>query len=42
MEVWKVHEFLCTAIMGVPMISMNEACMKELGRIDREEKVLEE
>jgi hypothetical protein len=40
MEVQKVCEFLCTAVTGVPMTSMNDACVKELGRTDRKEKVL--
>jgi hypothetical protein len=40
MEVRKVHEFLCKAVMGVAMTSMNDSCVKELGRTDRKEKVL--
>jgi hypothetical protein len=40
MEIRKVHELFCTAVMGVPMILMNDVCVKELGRTYKKEKVL--
>jgi hypothetical protein len=37
----KVHEMFCKRIMGAPTAAVNDACVKELGRTNRKEKVLE-
>jgi hypothetical protein len=37
----KVHEMFCKRIMGASTASANGACVKELGRTNRKEKVLE-
>jgi hypothetical protein len=40
-EIGKVHEMFCIRIMGAPTAAANGACVKELGRTNRKEKVLE-
>jgi hypothetical protein len=40
-ETEKVHEMFCKRIMGAPTAAANGACVKELGRTNRKEKVLE-
>jgi hypothetical protein len=37
----KVHDMFCKRIMGAPTAATNGACVKELGRTNRKEKVLE-
>jgi hypothetical protein len=39
-ETGKVHETVCKRIMGAPTAATNDACVKELGRTNRKEKVL--
>jgi hypothetical protein len=40
-ETGKVHETFCKRITGAPTATANGACVKELGRTNRKEKVLE-
>jgi hypothetical protein len=40
-EIGKVHEMFCKRIMRAPAAAANGACVKELGRTNRKEKVLE-
>jgi hypothetical protein len=40
-EMGKVHKMFCKRIMGTPTAAANGACVKELGRTNRKEKVLE-
>jgi hypothetical protein len=40
-EIKKVHEMVCKRIFGVPSSTTNGACVRELGRTNREEKVVE-
>jgi hypothetical protein len=40
-EIGKVHEMFCNRIMGAPTAAADGACVKELGRTNRKEKVLE-
>jgi hypothetical protein len=40
-EIEKVHEMFCKRIFGVPSTAANGACVRELGRINRKEKVVE-
>jgi hypothetical protein len=40
-EIRKVHEMFCKRIMGAPTAAANGVCVKELGRTNRKEKVLE-
>jgi hypothetical protein len=40
-EIGKVHELFCKTVMGMPNTAANGACVKELGRINRKEKVME-
>jgi hypothetical protein len=40
-EIGKVHEIFCKRIMGAPTAATNGSCMKELGRTNKKEKVLE-
>jgi hypothetical protein len=37
----KVHKMFCNRIFGVPSTAVNEACVRELGRTNRKEKVVE-
>jgi hypothetical protein len=40
-EIEKVHEMFCERVFGVPINATNEACVRELGRTNRKEKVVE-
>jgi hypothetical protein len=40
-EIGKVHELFCKRVMGMPNTAANGACVKELGRTNRKEKVVE-
>jgi hypothetical protein len=40
-EIGKVHEIFCKRIMGATTAAANGACVKEFGRTNRKEKVLE-
>jgi hypothetical protein len=40
-EIKKVHELFCKKVMGTPNTAANGACVKELGRTNRKEKVIE-
>jgi hypothetical protein len=40
-EIGQVHELFCKRIMGMPNTAANGACVKELGRTNRKEKVME-
>jgi hypothetical protein len=40
-EIEKVHEMFCKRIFGVPSTAANGACVRELGRTDKKEKVVE-
>jgi ribosomal protein L11 methylase PrmA len=40
-EVKEVHELFCKRVMGTPNTAANGACVKELGRANRKEKVIE-
>jgi hypothetical protein len=40
-EIGKVHELFCKRVMGMPSTAANGACVKELGRTNRKEKVME-
>jgi hypothetical protein len=40
-EVKKVHELFCKRVMGTSNTAANGACVKELGRTNRKEKVIE-
>jgi hypothetical protein len=37
----KVHELFCKRVMGTPNTAANGACVKELGRTNRKDKVME-
>jgi hypothetical protein len=41
MDGGKVHEMFCKRIMGDTNTAANGACVKELGRTNRKEEVLE-
>jgi hypothetical protein len=40
-EIGKVHNLFCKSVMGMPNTAANGACVKELGRTNRKEKVIE-
>jgi hypothetical protein len=40
-EIKKVHELFCKRVMGTPNTAANGARVKELGRTNRKEKVIE-
>jgi hypothetical protein len=40
-EAGDVYGLLCRRVLGVPLILSNDACMKELVRTNRKEKLLE-
>jgi hypothetical protein len=40
-ETGKIHEMFCKIIMWASTAAANGACVKELGRTNRKEKVLE-
>jgi hypothetical protein len=40
-EIGKVHELFCKRVMGMPNTAANGVCVKELGRTNRKEKVME-
>jgi hypothetical protein len=40
-EIGKVHELFCKRVMGTSNTAANGACVKELGRSNRKEKVME-
>jgi hypothetical protein len=40
-EIGKVHELFCKIVMGIPNMAANRACVKELGRTNTKEKVME-
>jgi hypothetical protein len=40
-EIGKVHELFCKRIMVMPNTAANGACVKELGRTNRKEEVME-
>jgi hypothetical protein len=40
-EVNKVHELFCKRVMGTPNTAANRVCVKEIGRTNRKEKVME-
>jgi hypothetical protein len=40
-EIEKVHKMFCKRIFGVPSTASNGTCVRELGRTNRKEKVVE-
>jgi IS1 family transposase len=40
-EIEKVHEMFCKRIFGLPNTTVNGACVRELGRTNRKERVVE-
>jgi hypothetical protein len=40
-EIGKVHELFCKRVMGMPNMTANEVCVREMGRKNRKEKLVE-
>jgi hypothetical protein len=40
-EIGKVHELFCKRIMGIPSMEANGVCVRELGRTNRKDKVIQ-